>query len=90
MQSQYTTYEAKAKFSEVLRKVRMGQRVVVTYHGEPVAEIGPVRSQSKGLEARLAALHDSGEAEPAVGNFADFKPIARRPGGLKRFLDDRG
>jgi prevent-host-death family protein len=90
MPTQYTTYEAKAKFSEVLRKVRKGQRVIVTHHGQPVAEIGPVEPAAKGLEGRLAALRDTGEVQPATGDFADFKPLARRAGALKRFLDDRG
>ena len=40
MSTAYSIYEAKAKFSEVMRKGRGGQRVVVTYHGQPVAEIG--------------------------------------------------
>ena len=39
MESVYSTYEAKTKFSELLRKVRQGGRVVITFHGEPVAEI---------------------------------------------------
>ena len=29
----YSTYEAKARFSEVIRKVRAGQRVVIAYRG---------------------------------------------------------
>ena len=33
----YSIYEAKAKFSEIIRKVREGQTVTVSYHGEPVA-----------------------------------------------------
>jgi prevent-host-death family protein len=37
----YSTYEAKAKFSEVMRKVRAGQRIVIAYHGEEIAEIRP-------------------------------------------------
>ena len=38
----YSTYEAKARFSEVLRQVRAGTTVTVTYRGEPVAEIRPI------------------------------------------------
>ena len=33
----YSTYEAKARFSEVLRLVRFGTPVIVTHHGKPVA-----------------------------------------------------
>ena len=38
----YSTYEAKAKLSEILRKVRAGQRVGISYRGELVAEVAPV------------------------------------------------
>ena len=35
----YSTYEAKAKLSEILRKVRAGQKVGISYRGELVAEV---------------------------------------------------
>ena len=38
----FSTYDAKARFSEVLRRVREGRTVTVTYQGEPVAEIRPL------------------------------------------------
>jgi prevent-host-death family protein len=87
--SAYSTYEAKAKFSEVMRKVRRGQRVIVTYHGEPIAEISPVTSGAKGLRSRVAQLGASGELIPERGRFT-LAAVARRPGALRRFLDDRG
>lgn len=90
MSDAYSTYEAKAKFSEVMRKVRRGQRVTVTYHGVPVAEIAPLPPPASGLRARMAHLRTTGELISEPGRFGDFKPIARRPGALKRFLDDRG
>ena len=40
----YSTYEAKARFSEVLRHVREGRTVTVSYRGEPVAEIRSIRA----------------------------------------------
>jgi prevent-host-death family protein len=86
----YSTYEAKAKFSEVMRKVRGGQRVVVTYHGEPVAEITPVGPTADGVRGRAARLASTGELIPGSGDFKTFQPVARRPGALRRFLDDRG
>ena len=42
MNPTYSTYEAKARFSEVLRLVREGTPVTVTYRGDPVAEIRPI------------------------------------------------
>ena len=35
MPKTYSTYEAKAKFSEILRKIRGGESVYVTYRGKP-------------------------------------------------------
>ncbi|MBT9586513.1 type II toxin-antitoxin system prevent-host-death family antitoxin [bacterium] len=34
----YSTYEAKARLSELLRKVRAGQVVTLTHRGEPIVE----------------------------------------------------
>ncbi|HEV7515203.1 MAG TPA: type II toxin-antitoxin system prevent-host-death family antitoxin, partial [Thermoanaerobaculia bacterium] len=63
--STYSTYEAKAKFSEILRKVRAGQRVVIAYHGEEVAEIRPIEKK-KTLAASLRELEEQGILGPLV------------------------
>ena len=89
----YTVYEAKAKFSELVRRVRQGERVTITYHGKPVAELGPIppREGSPGLDERLAELERSGAASPAAQRPAavDWSPVAMRPGALGRFLAER-
>ena len=36
-------YEAKTKFSELLERVENGERVTITKHGRPVAEIVPAK-----------------------------------------------
>ena len=36
-------YEAKTKFSELLARVAKGERVTITKHGEPIAEIVPIK-----------------------------------------------
>ena len=43
MALEYSIYEAKARFSEVIRQVRDGKTVTVSHRGEPVAEIHPIR-----------------------------------------------
>ncbi|MBI3929258.1 MAG: type II toxin-antitoxin system prevent-host-death family antitoxin [Armatimonadetes bacterium] len=85
----YSTYEAKARFSEILRKVREGQVVVVTYRGEPVAEVRPIGGAPAGLEDRLRRLADRGvlhRVKPVPGALSTS---ARRPGALERFLQER-
>lgn len=88
MRDTYSLYEAKAKLSAIIRQVREGGRVTVTLHGKPVAEIRPIAKTDGGLEARLKELESRGVITPAAGR-VDLRPIARRPGALKRFLDER-
>lgn len=38
-------YEAKTKFSELLERVEKGERVTITKHGRPVAEVVPVKKR---------------------------------------------
>lgn len=87
-QDTYSTYDAKARFSEVMRRVREGRTVTVTYHGEPIAEIRPL-GQSSGTEARMEWLRSRGVLEEAGGEVGHWAPVARRPGALDRFLAER-
>ena len=84
----YSTYEAKAKFSEILRKVREGKRVYITYRGREVAEIKPIEKEET-FEERLEKLRERGILSGPADRKAGWKPIARRPGALKRFLEER-
>jgi len=85
-----STYEAKARFSEVIRLVREGRTVHISYHGKPVAEIRPIEGKKKTLEEHLDELERrdivSPPAEP--GPFRPG-PVVHRPGALQRFLDER-
>ncbi len=86
----YSTYEAKARFSEILRRVReRGETVIVSYHGEPVAEIRPVTPpEGDALAARLRALEERGVVVPAQGR-SELRRVERRAGALARFLAER-
>lgn len=85
----YSTYEAKSRFSEVMRKVRAGQRVVVTYRGQSVAEIRPLPSGPTRLADSVARLEAEGLITPALEGTGEWEPVARREGALERFLEDR-
>ncbi len=89
MAKTYSLYEAKARLSAIIRGVRQGQRVTVTVHGVPVAEIRPVAAGRSGLEARLAALADRGVLVRPADRSAEPRAAARRPGALARFLSER-
>ncbi len=87
----YSIYGAKTRFSEIIRRVRDGRAVTVSNRGEPVAEIRPIgRRQAPTLEERLDDLERSAAlVRPALPK-RTFRPAGRRPGGLARFLAERG
>jgi prevent-host-death family protein len=85
----YSTYEAKAKFSEVMRKVRAGQRVVIAYRGDAIAEIRPIDKAATSLQRALDRLEDRGILSRAEGGDRSLSAVARRRGALKRFLESR-
>ena len=87
--AKYSTYEAKAKFSEILRLVREGKTVYITYHGETVAEIRPAR-EPEGLSERLQRLRDEGVLQRPAERIGELGVVAHKPGALERFLTERG
>lgn len=88
MRDTYSLYEAKARLSAIVRRVREGHSVTVTVHGEPVAEIRPVAAPTPGIEGRLAELTARGILV-GDGAKARIRTIARRPGALARLIRDR-
>lgn len=85
----YSTYEAKAKFSEVLRLVREGTPVTISYRGDPVAEIRPLEPEATSVEEHFARLEKRGIVIPAEDPRSPLEPGPPTPGGLARFLADR-
>ncbi len=86
----YSTSDAKARFSEIIRHVRDGRTVTVSYRGEPVAEIRPIQERPATIEDRTEELERRGvlvgPREPRV----PFEGGVYVPGALKRFLEERG
>ena len=94
MRDEYSLYDAKAKLSALVRQVREGRTIVITVHGEPAAELRPIEKipRRRTLVERLAELEARGEVSPATrkpGAPLELRPVARRPGALKRFLKER-
>lgn len=85
----YSTYEAKARLSELLRKVRTGQVVTLTHRGEPIAEIRPIDNSKSGLEGRLSQLASQGVLHRTALRAAEPAEVISKPGALQRFLQDR-
>ena len=85
----YSTYEAKARFSEILRQVREGKIVTVSYRGEPVAEIRSIAPDRETLDQRLDDLTRRGIIVPSGQPRERLRELERRSGALRRFLEDR-
>ena len=85
----YSTYDAKVRFSEILRHVRAGRTVTVLHRGEPVAEIRGIQPGPKTIEKRLEDLERRGVLVRSGRAPSPLAPVANRPGALKRFLRDR-
>ncbi len=85
----YSAYDAKARFSEVLRQVRDGKTVTVSYRGKPVAEIRAIRDLPATIEARLDDLERQGIVVYSGESRKPMEAVGRRPGALKRFLAER-
>lgn len=88
MSKTHSTYDAKARFSEILRKVRSGQTVRITYHGEEVAEIRPISGDEETLADSLSRLEERGVLDRSKGKMR-FEALTQRPGALERFLESR-
>ena len=88
MPTTYSTYEAKARLSEILRKVREGQTVLISHRGQEVAEIRPVRRETSAEEV-VKRLEDRGLLQGGRDRKGLLAPVANRPGALQRFLEER-
>ncbi|HUP49576.1 MAG TPA: type II toxin-antitoxin system prevent-host-death family antitoxin [Thermoanaerobaculia bacterium] len=84
----YSTYEAKARLSELLDQVRKGNVVVITHRGKPVAEVRSIEAGEESLDERLDHLERRGILSRPVRRGL-LKPLARRSGALRRFLESR-
>ena len=86
----YSTSEAKARFSEIIRHIREGRTVTVSYRGEPVAEVHSIQERAVTIEERLEDLERRGVLVRSGEPRRPFKVGVHVPGALKRFLEERG
>lgn len=88
MPKTYSTYEAKARLSELLERVRNGDIVTITHRGEPIAEVRPIERPKEPLAKRLDELRRKGVVSRPLKK-SILQPLARRRGALRRFLESR-
>jgi prevent-host-death family protein len=89
MARSYPVHEAKAKLSEILRRVKRGRSVTISERGRGIAQVVPV-TRGRDLAARLDDLERDGLIRRGRGGIKTIVPLARRRGGLARFLASRG
>jgi prevent-host-death family protein len=88
MAKSYSTYEAKARFSEILRKVRAGKSVTISYRGREVAEIRPIYDAGD-VSRALLEMEEEGVVSRSAAPAGRLEPIVNKPGSLQRFLESR-
>ena len=90
----YSIFEAKTHLSELLRRVKAGEEVIVTERGHPIARVISFKEDDR-FEDRLHRLEEAGiivPGTPAEGNELGLKGKPKpkaQPGALKRFLAER-
>ncbi|MGH7730276.1 MAG: type II toxin-antitoxin system Phd/YefM family antitoxin [Candidatus Eiseniibacteriota bacterium] len=89
MSRPYPVHEAKAKLSAILRRVKRGRSVTISERGRVVARIVPIE-RPRDLPARLRQMEIDGVLVRRPKQRGEIRPLARRPGGLRRFLESRG
>jgi prevent-host-death family protein len=73
--------ELKLRLGTYLRRVRNGQRLVVTAHGQPVAELRPIEADTS-IDAILVELEARGMVtRPTRKGFTPFTPVKCRGTG---------
>ena len=82
--------ELKVRLGKYLRRVRAGRTLIVTDRGQPVAELRPIGTGTKG-EAVLAKLEAAGAvARPVTKRLPAFHPVVSRgASAAAAILDDR-
>ena len=82
--------ELKTRLGTYLRRVREGQRIVVTERGTPVAELRALRQGDEG-RARLLRLQAAGLVSgPTRRSLTPLRPVRRRgPSLAQAIVEDR-
>ena len=63
-------YEAKARLARLIQRAERGERIIITRHGKPVAELGPARGR------------DADDISRAIARLTAFR-ASLRPGRLR-------
>lgn len=69
-------YEAKTQLPKLIARVQKGERITITKHGKPVAELGPVRHHDpEAVQQALRRLREFREKLAARGIRVNVKEL---------------
>ena len=92
----FSIYEAKAKFSALLREVKEGKELIITERGKPIARIVPFLSDREETEEEcFARLLRAGIVQDVPSHAMTWSEAARvaqkrSPAAVTDFLKERG
>lgn len=92
MEKTFSIFEAKTHFSNLIRQVKAGYRCQITDRGKPVAMICPIQEAEQSFEQWLTSILETNclaKATLDAKNLANYTPLKKIKGGLKRFLESR-
>ena len=84
----YPVHEAKAKLSEILRRVKRGRSVAISERGRVIAQVVPIE-RPHDLPSRLEELRSHGVLSRRRRKVRAVRVLTRKPGALRRFLRSR-
>jgi prevent-host-death family protein len=79
--STVSAYEAKTHLPRLLRAAERGETVIITRHGKPVAQLGPVQNQPREEVAQVIARMKRARARRARVTVAEI--LSARDEGRK-------
>lgn len=91
--AEYSIYDAKSRFSEVLRQVKARREIIITERGKRIARIVPYEpGEEETIDERMARWQAEGKVTPAEAPPAaiEVAPHGKSPGLLQQFLAERG
>lgn len=65
--AEVSAYEAKTHFSQLLARAEKGERITITKHGRPVAELVPLAAQKRMTKAEAIARLKAFRATHSLG-----------------------
>ena len=88
MARSYSVDEAQLNLHAILRRVKQGRSVIISERGRAIAQVVPIDA-STNRRTGLESLEETGQLTRGAGHLDAIRPIADKPGAVRRFLRSR-